>query len=411
MLEVVQDALAVRSAAPPALVSAQAVPLVARVRPLIVAVDGPSGLDFDTGEIDDLALSADLTVTFAMPKWGHVLLPGAGRIGELIVANIGIPEGLDVSDGPHLATPTMIGAWLPKRPIDAHKGTFGKAMLVAGSANYTGAAVLASTGAIRTGAGLVTLALPSVLHSAVVPAIPEVTYLLLPHTLGVLNEHAVDVLRENLAGYSALLIGPGLGNTSETRAFFDQLLYAKKRKRSAGFITSGGDDAENDDLPELPPLVIDADGLNVLSSMEDWPHRLPTGTILTPHPGEMARLTGMSTKAVQADRLATARSWAATWHQVIVLKGAFTVIAAPEREPVILPFANPGLSSAGTGDVLAGAIVALRAQGLGAFEAAVAGAYLHGLAGALATAKWGIAGTAARDVAQALADAYRRLME
>jgi NAD(P)H-hydrate epimerase len=304
----------------------------------------------------------------------------------------------------------MIRAWLPPRPIDAHKGTFGKAMLVAGSANYTGAAVLAATGAVRAGAGLVTLALPSELHTAVVPAIPEVTYLLLPHTLGVLNAHAVDVLKEELAGYTALLVGPGLSKTPETRAFVGNLFHARERKRSTGFIKSGDEGAPVSAAPELPPLVIDADGLNILSEMDNWHSHLPSGAILTPHPGEMARLTGLSTKEIQGDRLATARSWAETWQQVVVLKGAFTVIAGPGREPVVLPFANPGLSSAGTGDVLAGAVVALRAQGLDAFEAAVAGAYLHGLAGEIATARWGQAGTAARDVAAALAAAWRRLV-
>lgn len=408
ILEHVQDVITNRRTAKPVLTSMQTPPRVTTAPPWIAAVDGPSGLDFNTGEIDDRALSANLTVTFAMPKLGHVLLPGAGKVGELIVVDIGIPDEISVPGGPHLATPDMIRAWLPRRPLDAHKGTFGKAMIVAGSANYTGAAVLAATGAVRAGTGLVTLALPSMLHAAVVPAIPEATYLLLPHTLGVLNEHAVAVLKEQLAGYDALLIGPGLGNTPETRAFLSNLLNAKGHKRSAGFIKPDGDAGpESDD--RLPPLVIDADGLNILSQMDTWAHHLPAGTILTPHPGEMARLTGLSTGEIQSDRLATARAWARTWQQTVVLKGAFTIIATPDREPVILPFANPGLSSAGTGDVLAGAIVALRAQGMDAFEAAVAGAYLHGMAGELATIQWGRAGVAARDVAHALAGAYHRL--
>ncbi len=372
----------------------------------IVAVDGPSGLDFDTGEIDELALSAGFTVTFAFPKWGHIKLPGATKVGRLLVADIGVSDVVSVPEGPGLATPEMVTAWLPPRPLDAHKGTFGKAMIVAGSSNYTGASILAATAAVRAGAGLVTLALPSNLHSAVVAAMPEVTYLLLPNSLGVVNEHAVSVLRSELAGYTALLVGPGLSNTPESRAFLDALLSPERPKRTTGFVqTKAGAPGAH----ELPSLVVDADGLNILSQLDDWPDRLPSGTILTPHPGEMSRLSGEAISEIQSDRLTMAAKWAEAWQQTVVLKGAFTVIAAPERQPVLLPFANPGLSSAGTGDVLAGTIVALRGQGLGAFEAAVAGGYLHGLAGEIVTERMGAAGTAAGDIVLALAEAWRCL--
>ncbi|MBN1247094.1 MAG: NAD(P)H-hydrate dehydratase [Anaerolineae bacterium] len=376
-------------------------------RPLIVAVDGPSGLDFDTGEIDDGALQADMTVTFATPKWGHCRMPGAAKVGELVIADIGIPETVEIPAGPELATPGLVGGWLPKRSIDAHKGTFGKALIVAGSANYTGAAILAARAAVRAGTGLVTLGTPSSLHSAVVPAMPEVTYLLLPHSLGVLNQHAAPVVREHAAGYSAMLIGPGLGNTSESQAFLTALLGSSGQKRSTGFIKSEHGATPD---PDLPPLVVDADGLNILATMSGWAQRLPKGSILTPHPGEMSRLTGLSTQEVQGDRLEIAREWADKWEHIVVLKGAFTVVAAPGRQPIVLPFANSGLSSAGTGDVLAGTIVALRAQGLDAFPTAVAGAYVHGLAGEIATIRFGAAGTAATDVVGALPAALRRLM-
>ena len=377
-----------------------------RHQPCIVAVDGPSGLDFDTGEIDPLALDASLTVTFAAPKWGHVRLPGAAKVGELLVADIGIPESVLVPAGPELATSDLIAEWLPPRPAGANKGTFGKAMIVAGSSNYTGAAVLSASAAIRAGAGLVTLALPGNLHPAVVAAIPEATYLLLPHTLGVVNEHAVPVLRDSLEGYTALLIGPGLGNTAESRAFLRTLLRPGGSARSTGFVKSG---IPASAPPDLPALVIDADGLNILSETSAWPELLPRDTVLTPHPGEMARLTGTSIGEIQGARVDTAQTWAEAWQQVVVLKGAFTVVAAPGKQPVVLPFANAGLAKAGTGDVLAGTIVALRAQGLGAFRAAIAGAYLHGLAGAIVTQRLGAAGTAASDVAYALAEAWRRL--
>lgn len=403
ILQVVQSTLA---PARPTLAPVQVVTPSWRRRPLVVAVDGPSSLDFDTGEIDPLALDVDLTVTFATPKWGHVGMPGAAKVGELLVADIGIPDSVEIPAGPALAMPDAVRDWLPTRPAGAHKGTFGKAMIVAGSSNYTGAAILAASAAVRAGTGLVTLALPSVLHTAVVAAVPESTYLLLPHTLGVVNEHAVPVLRESLESYTALLVGPGMGNTTESRTFLRALLHPGGHARSTGFLKS---DVGASDLHDLPPLVIDADGLNILSQTPGWSDWLPPGTILTPHPGEMARLTGMSTGEVQQARLETAQTWAERWQQVVILKGAFTVIAAPGEQPVLLPFANAGLAKAGTGDVLAGTIVALRAQGLGAFQAAVTGAFLHGLAGEIVTQRLGAAGTAASDVVLALAEAWRRL--
>ncbi len=377
-----------------------------RHRPLMVAADGPSSLDFDTGEVDDRALDADLTVTFAMPKWGHVALPGAAKVGELVIADIGIPKSVAIPEGVELVTPDWVYGLLPPRPIDANKGTFGKALIVAGSTNYTGAAILAARAAVRAGTGLVTLATPSLLHAAIVPAVAEATYLLLPHTLGIVNARAVSLVRECASRYSAMLIGPGLGNTAESQDFLADLLKGNGRKRSTGFIQ---DAAETAEPTPLPPLVLDADGLNILATMPDWASRLPGGTVLTPHPGEMSRMTGLTIAEIQANRLEIAQTWAKTWKQVVVLKGAFTVVAGPDRQPAILPFANSGLASAGTGDVLAGTIVALRAQGLDAFDAAIVGSYLHGLAGEIAAAQHGTAGMAAGDVAGGIAKAWHRL--
>jgi hydroxyethylthiazole kinase-like uncharacterized protein yjeF len=387
-------------------------------RPLIVAVDGPSGLDFDNGAIDPLALKAHLTVTFAAPKWGQFALPGAEYVGELLVADIGIPKHVEISSkGTAIATPEAIRKWLPSRPLDAHKGTFGKALIVAGSVNYTGAALLAASAAVRAGTGLVTLAIPNMLHPAIVPALPEAIYILLPNTLGVLDGHAAAPLVEKLGSksssgeyapaYSAMLVGPGLGHTPETTSFIRRLLGLDTVKRSTGFIPS--ESKPESERPILPPLVVDADGLNILSDIPDWHSMLPPETILTPHPGEMARLTGKTTAEVQADRLRVAQTSAAAWGHVVVLKGAFTVIAAPNGGTMLLPFANPGLGSAGTGDVLAGTIVALRAQGLEAFKAAVAGAYLHGLTGEIVRERLGTAGMTASDVVHALPEAIQRI--
>ncbi|HQE93612.1 MAG TPA: NAD(P)H-hydrate dehydratase [Anaerolineae bacterium] len=407
VLQNVKAALAQTAVEP--LLSLNRAPKSTSPHPLIVAVDGPSGLDFETGAIDPLALKAHVTVTFGAPKWGHFRFPGAAYVGELLVADIGIPKGIEFPGaGPEVATPLQMQQWLPARPLDAHKGTFGKALIAAGSVNYTGAAVLAAAAAVRAGVGLVTLAVPNVLHPAIVPAVPEATYLLLPHTLGVVDMHAAAILMEKMSSYSALLIGPGLSHTPETTAFVRKLLGLDAGKRKTGFAPSVTQPDE-ERAPSLPPLIVDADGLNILSEIPDWPRLLPPNTILTPHPGEMARLTQKTTAEVQSDRLRVAQESAAAWGHIVVLKGAFTIIAAPEGKAMLLPFANPALGSAGTGDVLAGTVTALRAQGLDAFQAAVVGAYLHGLAGEIVRERLGAAGLAASDVVHALPEAIRRI--
>jgi NAD(P)H-hydrate epimerase len=376
---------------------------------LLVAVDGPSGLDYDTGELDTQALSVDMTVTFAFPKQGHFLFPGAGACGQLSVADIGIDAKLarDLLDEPALevVTAEMVRALLPGRPRAGHKGTFGKALLVTGSINYTGAAYLAASGATRVGAGLVTLAVPAAIHGALAAKISEATYLILPQAMGIISPNAVDLLTENMEGYQAMLLGSGLTQEKEAVEFVHKLFQAKaqpKRRGRIGFQTSNLDE-ESDMTGEpskFPPLVVDADGLNALAQLGDkqWWQRLPQPSILTPHPGEMARLMGVTTGEVQSDRLKTATEMAGRWGHVVLLKGAFTVVASPDGRTAILPFATSVLATAGTGDVLAGAVVGLLAQGLAPFDAAVAGAYLHGLAGNLAGEEIGLAGTVAGDL-------------
>ena len=277
--------------------------------------------------------------------------------------------------------------------------------------NYVGAAALAGAGAKRVGAGLVTMALPMPIQPAVAAHLAEATYLLLPHDMGVISSGAVRVLRESLADYDALLLGPGLTQEKETVAFVHAFLGLEQsgRKGRLGFVAST--EAAPPERPDLPPLVVDADGLNALAQAESWWQALPPDTVLTPHPGEMARLMGGETaiQDVQADREGVARRMAAEWDAVVVLKGALTVVAAPDGRTMVVPFANAGLATAGSGDVLAGAIVGLRAQGMAAFEAAVAGAYLHGLAGELARADLGDMGLVAGDLPPRLPLALRRI--
>jgi len=392
-----------------------------RSDPLVVAVDGPSGLDYDTGELDPQALPADLTVTFAYPKMGHFRFPGAADCGALMVADIGVDPKLvgELLGEPTLqvATPQMVASLLPDRPSDAHKGTFGKALLVVGSINYTGAAYLAASGAARVGAGLVTLAVPAAIHGPLAAKMSEATYLILPQAMGIIAPNGVGLLMEKMKDYQAMLLGSGLTQEKEAVEFVHKLFRAgthPKRKGSMGFQASsapGKEAAEEDSI--FPPLVVDADGLNALALLEGeaWWQRLPAISVLTPHPGEMARLVGVKTPEVQADRLGIAREMAVKWGHVVLLKGALTIVASPGGEVVLLPFATPALATAGSGDVLAGAIVGLLAQGLKPFDAAVAAAYLHGLAGSWASEEIGHAGAVASDLLIRLPRTLRAILQ
>lgn len=380
--------------------------------PWIVAVDCPSGLDCDTGQIADEALLADLTVTLAAAKPGLVQFPGASRVGRLIVGDIGLPADMKelAEVQTELACEAQLAAWLPARPRDAHKGTFGRAVIVAGSVNYPGAAVLAGLAAYRVGAGLVTLGVPSAIHAIVAAQIPEATWIVLPHELGVLAEGGADVLREELGAAEALLLGPGFGQDPATATFLHRLLGADEAgaRGRIGFLHPGADKGRAGMI--LPACVVDADGLKLLTTINNWPDCLPRPAVLTPHPGEMAVLTGRSVAEIQADRLGVARECSRTWGHVVVLKGAFTVVAAPDGRVMVMPFATAALARAGTGDVLAGAIVGLRAQGVAAFEAAALAAYLHGMAGELAAETLGTqASVLAGEVAEELVGAVAAL--
>lgn len=389
-----------------------------RVAPLVVAVDGPSGLEYDTGELDPQALRSDITVTFAYPKRGHYMFPGAAACGTLVVADIGVDPDLtqELLGAPALqvATAGWVGELLPERPANAHKGTFGRALVVAGSINYTGAAYLAASSASHVGAGLVTLGVPAAIHGALAAQISEATYLILPQAMGVVNSGAVELVLEKMADYEAMLIGPGLTQEKETVEFVHKLFQAQspsKRPGRLGFQVSATSEENQEERPEFPPLVIDADGLNALAELEDetWWQRIPSPAVLTPHPGEMARLADCEIQEIEADRPGVARQMAEQWGHIVVLKGAHTVIAGPEGRTVLLPFATPAMATAGTGDVLAGAIVGLLAQGLPAFEAALAGAYVHGLAGTWAGEEIGPAGVVASDLLLRLPRALWRL--
>ena len=378
--------------------------------PLIVAVDCPSGVDCDSGEVAEETIPADITITMAAVKQGLVKLPAFEYVGELQVVDIGLPDELKALNDvqTEVAEEELVAALLPERPLDSHKGTYGTAVIVAGSVNYTGAAVLAAEAAYRAGAGLVTLAIPASLHSALARQLPEATWVLLPHEMGVISENASEALVKKLERATAMLIGPGLGTEETTKLFVENLIVGKNaQKKSAVRIGFLHDEGKISDQKNgiLPSLVIDADGLNLLAKIKDWPSALPAGSILTPHPGEMATLTGLSKDLVQEDRQKIAGQYAKSWGHVVVLKGAFTVVASPDGRTTVIPVATPALARAGTGDVLAGLIVGLRAQGLDAYDAAVAGAWIHGQSGLYAADDLGTtASVMASDVLNSIPD-------
>lgn len=354
--------------------------------PVVVAVDCPSGVDCNSGESAPEAIPADLTVTMAAVKQGLVSFPAFELVGDLEVVGIGLDEKMPAwrKLNRYVVSQTDVANMLPPRPLDAHKGTFGTALIVAGSLNYTGAAYLSGRAAYLSGAGLVTLAVPAPLHSALAGSIPEATWLLLPHEMGVVNKLAADVVVENLGRATALLVGPGFGMEETSQAFIESLIlgqHSSGDKRALGFVHTAEDELQEKNEDQLPPIVFDADGLKLLAKLPDWDQRLPSPAVLTPHPGEMSVLTGLTTAEIQANRLQTVERFAHQWGHVVVLKGAHTLIADPDGRTALIPVATPALARAGTGDVLAGLIVGLRAQGLPAFEAAVAGAWIHAQAG------------------------------
>lgn len=333
-------------------------------RPFILAVDCPSGINCDTGEADTNVIAADATISFIAGKPGHFTFPAAGCVGDLEISTLGIPDSLPELD---MVNTTVVNkrttsSLLPARPLDGHKGSFGKVMVAAGSPNYIGAIALAAESAYRAGAGLVTIAATRRLCEIVASGLREPTWLPLPEVDGVIAERAFENVVENVANYDALLVGCGLGTHEGTREFLRRLL------------ASGS----------LPSLVLDADALNLLSQDTEWWTSLPAETIITPHPGELARLSGSSAREINADRWTVARQCAEDWNVVLVLKGAHTLVAAPDGRVSVLPFKTDALSTAGTGDVLAGLIAGLLAQGLSAFDSACLGAYTHASAGVIA---------------------------
>ncbi|MBI3947404.1 MAG: NAD(P)H-hydrate dehydratase [Armatimonadetes bacterium] len=357
----------------------------------VVAVDVPSGLHADTGQACGRCVRAVETVAFGVLKRGLVIYPGAEYAGRVTLAPISIPalavtpEAIDVT----FVEAPEARALLPRREAWAHKGSAGSVLVIGGSMGMTGAAAMASLSALRAGAGLVRLAAPRSLGDILEARTAEVITLPVAETAS--RAFAPEGFREALAAAGeseCVALGPGLGRDPEARR---------------GFLEA---------LPSVrAPMVIDADGLNALAQSPETFARLTAPAVITPHPGEMSRLLGKSTAQVQADRLGAAREAAARFGVTAVLKGARTVIAGPDGAAFINSTGNPGMATAGMGDVLTGAVAGLVAQGLGPREAAILGVFIHGLAGDLAASERGATGILAGDAQERLPAALQALRE
>jgi NAD(P)H-hydrate epimerase len=357
----------------------------------VVAVDIPTGINADTGEVMGSAVRADLTVTMILPKRGLVLYPGAAFAGQVRVADIGIPTEVIEKEGIRVGLLGHDLAWglTGERDRDSHKGDFGHLMVIAGSLGKAGAAVMAAKGALRTGAGLVSVAAPMELIPVIQQQVMEAMCIpageSIDGTLGIGSEN--ELL--NASGtMTACAIGPGLTTHYETVQVVKNLIQRMSI-----------------------PMVIDADGVNALAGSAALLKKAKAPVVMTPHPGEMARLLGISTDDVQKDRIGVASDFAAKFGVTLVLKGAGTVIASPHGEVFINMTGNPGMASGGMGDVLTGMIGSLLAQGYGPMQASCLGVYLHGFAGDLAAEEKGEAGMIAGDVIEKIPEAIKKTMD
>ncbi|MCL2140532.1 MAG: NAD(P)H-hydrate dehydratase [Dehalococcoidia bacterium] len=357
----------------------------------IIALDLPSGLNADSGVADTATPYADYTVSLGYPKRGLFTSSGAIHAGEIISVDIGLPSNITVAFSCESINLNWVRSVLPFRSPYSHKGTFGKILVIAGSAKYMGAAALCCGGALRVGAGLVTLVSPKRVQSTVSVLFPETTFLLYPESpLGFIYPDSFKALLEDASGYGVCLAGCGLGCKEEAKTLALKTVFR---------------------LPSSTKLVLDADFINYLSTIPNWLTRISCDAVLTPHPAEMARLCGISVEEVDENRFDLVRSKASEWNKTIVLKGANTVVASPDGALRINVSANAGLATAGSGDVLAGVIAGLLAQGLSVFESACLGAYLHSRAGESVRARLGDAGMLASDIIHELPLTIKRIKE
>ncbi|MBG92430.1 MAG: hypothetical protein CL792_00400 [Chloroflexi bacterium] len=363
------------------------------VKPHILSLDIPTGINADNGYTDPNAVKADSTITFGYAKMGLYCFPGRENVGRIIPVDIGLPsntrhilpyETLELSE---------LKAFMPERPITAHKGTFGVVTIVGGSLQYPGAIRLAGEAAARSGAGLVQIAAPDHIQALITNGLPDVIHEPLPTTGNSLDTSAaITVLRAlDKKKTRALLIGPGLGHTAVTTKFVHSIITSLSERNF------------------LNGVILDADALNILPEIQNWSTNLQTPLIITPHPGEMSRLLGIDIDSIQKNRLETALSYATHINGVVVLKGAGTIIASPDGRARISEFASPVLAKGGTGDILAGIISGLVAQNVEPFEAASLGVYLHADMGRRVAENYGTASGIAQDLLKVMPTSRKML--
>ncbi|HEV2856703.1 MAG TPA: NAD(P)H-hydrate dehydratase [Thermoanaerobaculia bacterium] len=356
-----------------------------------VAVDLPSGLSGSESQPIGPHVEADLTVTFAAPKVAHVFPPAADAVGEMVVTDLGIPprlvDDVEEEDGDlHLLIGEELADLVPEREPGSHKGDYGHALIVAGSPGKAGAAILAARAAVRAGAGLVTVGVPEpILQTVDLGSIESMTLGLPAGASGQLLDEAAEAVLDAAEGKAVLALGPGLGQEPATVAAIRRIVLGCPL-----------------------PLVLDADGLNAFAGHAGDLAARRVETVLTPHPGELGRLLGVSTAQIQEDRVAAARGAAEETGAIVVLKGHLSLIALGTAV-FVNPTGNPGMATGGSGDVLTGLIAGLLAQGLDALDATVLAVYLHGLAGDLAAGRLGETALAAGDLIEVLPAAFAAL--
>ncbi len=354
----------------------------------VLALDLPSGVNASTGEIMGVAVRAEATVTFGLAKIGHYCFPGAGLTGELEVIDIGIPAALSKNIKTFVTDQDLAFPLLLPRAPDSHKGDHGHTVIFAGSPGKTGAAAMASESALRSGAGLVTLAVPASLNDIFEVKLTEVMTEPIPDQDRKFGKVSIPAALEFIRGKNAIALGPGIGQGKEIDQFVKEILVSA-----------------------TAPVVVDADGLNSLANQMDILKKIQAPLILTPHPGEMSRLCGLPVPEIQKDRVGVARKFAKDWQAIVVLKGANTVIAGPFGEVFINHSGNAGMASAGMGDVLTGIIAGLLSQEYDPVDAAILGVYLHGKAGDLAGQESVAIGIIATDLIGKIRPARRWILD
>jgi len=369
----------------------EAIQIINNSKSYVVAVDIPSGISGETGKLLGVAVKANETVTMAAPKTGIILYPGAYYAGKVTIVDIGMPREILCNLQPeafYIDKEDVASLFKPYLP-NAHKGDFGRVFIIAGSQGMTGAAALSASAAVRSGAGLVTAGIPESLYDILEVKLTEAMTKPLPQTTSrTLSTDALDVALEFASKCDTVALGPGLSTHDETKEFVKQFIMSCPK-----------------------PMVVDADAINALAENPDILAKTSSPVVITPHPGEMARLLKVSVSEIEEDRIGAVRKGVNLWHCTILLKGARSLIATPDGRLWINSTGNPGMATGGSGDVLTGIIAAFIARGMAVQEAALAGAYIHGLAGDLAAEEKGHFSLAAGDIIDFLPRAFNTVLE